>query len=107
MRPKHALAAPMPLSAVIARLRSWLLVLVLLAAQAAMLAHGAEHVGAGDPAHPCLVCLAGHGAASAAPPPIPLAIAAASLPQVFVPAWPAGTVSPVLVSHPARGPPRA
>lgn len=80
------------------RLRLGLLALMLVCGQAAMLAHAAEHAGdsddGGEPAHLCLLCVAGHNLDGAAP--------AASAPALPVPAGAGPTLLAVLPSAAAR-----
>lgn len=75
-------------------------------AQLALLAHGSDHLAAGDggEAH-CLICLAADapGGPPAAPSALPVIAAAGALP----PAPPAAPLPAVRLAAPARGPPAA
>lgn len=87
--------------------RIWLLVLALLLGQAAMLAHGAEHLDGGESPHVCRLCLAGQNVDGPVPPataPVFL------LPETFE-TFSAGELpegrSATLAHCRARGPPLA
>mgnify|MGYP000887118087 FL=1 len=87
-------------------LRLWLLALALFLGQAAMLAHGAEHLDGGDPPHACRLCLLGQNVDGPVPP--------ASIPvfeppetfTVFSSIEPAEASSVTITHRHARGPPR-
>lgn len=88
-------------------LRRWLLVLLLFLGQAAMLAHGAEHLDGGEPPHACRLCLAGQNVDGPVPPASPPVFEFA--PPVFScpPAQFAAGESAAVTHRLARGPPAA
>ena len=87
--------------------RLWLFLAAFVCGQLAALAHGVEHVDAGEAPHVCLLCLAGHDLTGAAPPAAPSLLPALS-PDSALPA--AEPVTPPVVRPSqtlARGPPLA
>lgn len=88
-------------------LRSWLLALALFLGQAAMLAHSAEHLDAGEAPHACRVCLAGQSVDGPALPPCLPVLHLSILSFVSPSAAFVEGESAALLHCPARGPPAA
>jgi hypothetical protein len=88
-------------------LRLWLLVLALFFGQAAMLAHGVEHLDGGEPPHACRLCLAGQSVDGPVPPASPPIFNLAQSVFSFPPALFAAGESAAVAHRLARGPPSA
>lgn len=88
-------------------LRLWLLVLALFLGQAAMLAHGAEHLDGGEPPHACRLCLAGQNVDGPVPPASPPVFEFPPFAFIFPPALFAAGESAATPQYLARGPPAA
>lgn len=88
-------------------IRLWLLMLVLLVSQMAMLTHGVEHLDGGEPPHACRLCLAAQSVDGPVPPATAPALV---LCQTQTPAPFSEFAEPASVphvAHVARGPPVA
>jgi hypothetical protein len=91
----------------LSQLRLWLLILALFFGQAAMLAHGAEHLDGGEPPHACRLCLAGQNVDGPVPPASSPVFELVQPVFIFPPALLAAGESAVVAHHLARGPPTA
>lgn len=91
----------------LSQLRLWLLVLALSFGQAAILAHGVEHLDGGEPPHACRLCLSGQSVDGPVPPASPLVFELAQSVFSFPPALFAAGGFAAFAHRLARGPPTA
>lgn len=87
------------------RMRLVLLALVLLFGQAAMLAHGSEHVDEDETGHACLVCVAAHNVVGPTPPATTALHVRTDLSFGYAPVATLVSVSIRVARRFARGPP--